>query len=530
MQLELHMVRGPVLAMRMNPAVAPAALGLAVALSLVAPWASGCTSTDLLPVSHTELLERQQLIAEVCTPAPVSEDVPHKVLFVVDTSLSNDWNDPTGNREGAIRDAINGEINHLNVSFGIITFSDEPRRQTYGFTRDPLILNGATQNVSKAQGGTNYSDTMWVVIDFITTDVNNLTASEAARTQYLVYWLSDGFPTVGVTDQSVIVAGADYLVTELADRVGGIELNTAYLGAIATTPPAEVAAATSLLIAMAAAGGGQFTDIPNGEDFDFNINVTPGVVELKLLLATMYNRHSRFGALEPQADSDADGLSDAEEAELGTNRINSDSDGDGYRDGVETRVPGLDPAVFNPGGCPDNPKDDDHDGLTNCEEFALGTSISSPDSDLDYLLDRFEVFGDSSPLIDDPTFDFDQDGIPDQEEVLLHLDPLLPNTSEDLAQWGYQYEIIPTTELEPGRPCYEIRATNLALSDTHATADHPAGANITDVVVAFGSESNTTARFFVVELRSRYLRDIDLYEPVDGRFEVGPDEFAVLEQ
>ena len=37
----------------------------------------------------------------------------------------------------------------------------------------------------------------------------------------------------------------------------------------------------------------------------------------------------------PVVDSDGDGLTDAEEAELGTDPNNPDSDGDGYEDGVE---------------------------------------------------------------------------------------------------------------------------------------------------------------------------------------------------
>jgi len=41
-------------------------------------------------------------------------------------------------------------------------------------------------------------------------------------------------------------------------------------------------------------------------------------------------------------DADADGLTDAEEAELGTDPTNADSDGDGYEDGYEAGY-GTDP-------------------------------------------------------------------------------------------------------------------------------------------------------------------------------------------
>ncbi len=45
---------------------------------------------------------------------------------------------------------------------------------------------------------------------------------------------------------------------------------------------------------------------------------------------------------ETSDDADADGLTDAEEAELGTDPTNADSDGDGYEDGYEADY-GTDP-------------------------------------------------------------------------------------------------------------------------------------------------------------------------------------------
>ena len=44
-------------------------------------------------------LERQQIVGEVCAPEPSEEFAPYKILFVIDTSLSNAWNDPEGRRE-----------------------------------------------------------------------------------------------------------------------------------------------------------------------------------------------------------------------------------------------------------------------------------------------------------------------------------------------------------------------------------------------------------------------------------------------
>jgi RHS repeat-associated protein len=59
----------------------------------------------------------------------------------------------------------------------------------------------------------------------------------------------------------------------------------------------------------------------------------------------------RMTPLEPSPDVDGDGLSDVEEALLGTNRLQADTDGDGLRDGSEVFVTFTDPLVPNlPGG------------------------------------------------------------------------------------------------------------------------------------------------------------------------------------
>jgi hypothetical protein len=68
--------------------------------------------------------------------------------------------------------------------------------------------------------------------------------------------------------------------------------------------------------------------------------------------------------LGTSADSDEDGLTDAEEAELGTDPNNADSDGDGLADGIEVGL-GSNPLL----------SDTDGDGYTDSEEQAEGTSL-----------------------------------------------------------------------------------------------------------------------------------------------------------
>ncbi len=74
-------------------------------------------------------------------------------------------------------------------------------------------------------------------------------------------------------------------------------------------------------------------------------------------------------------DTDGDGLTQWEEAYLGTHPNLVDSDGDGIPDGIEVRY-GLDPLTSN------NGKDTDSDGISDLEEIRAGTDPSTPDRSL----------------------------------------------------------------------------------------------------------------------------------------------------
>ncbi len=111
-------------------------------------------------------------------------------------------------------------------------------------------------------------------------------------------------------------------------------------------------------------------------------------------------------------DSDGDGLTDAQEASIGTdpqladtdnNGItddNEDSDSDGVSN-IQEIIDGTDPAVssFDPDG----------DGLTNTEEASLGTDPNLADSDFNGISDADE--------------DTDGDGVSNIQELIDGTDP-----------------------------------------------------------------------------------------------------------
>ena len=92
------------------------------------------------------------------------------------------------------------------------------------------------------------------------------------------------------------------------------------------------------------------------------------------------------------ADTDNDGLTNLQEFQLGTDPRNPDTDGDGVSDGEEVKR----------GTNPLNP-DTDGDGLSDAEEIRLGTNPLNPDTDGDGIPDGIEVKLGLNPLVPDAT-------------------------------------------------------------------------------------------------------------------------------
>jgi len=162
----------------------------------------------------------------------------------------------------------------------------------------------------------------------------------------------------------------------------------------------------------------------------------PGFSEIQLI--------SRPGGVGLDADNpadaaldfDFDGLTNLEEFELGTSIFLFDTDGDGLSDAAEAGL-GSNPLLADTDGdglvdgAEVNPTaDTDGDGLIN---------MLDPDSDGDGLPDGVEVAIGTDPLRVDSNFngipdgseDFDNDGLPNIEEVLENTDPSNPDTDGD---------------------------------------------------------------------------------------------------
>jgi len=96
--------------------------------------------------------------------------------------------------------------------------------------------------------------------------------------------------------------------------------------------------------------------------------------------------------------------------------VSADTDNDGMPDVWEIDH-GLNPDED------DSLDDADGDGLSNLDEFKLGTSPINADTDEDGQPDGWEFLNGLDPLIDDSGLDFDADGLTNLEEFLVGSDP-----------------------------------------------------------------------------------------------------------
>ena len=167
----------------------------------------------------------------------------------------------------------------------------------------------------------------------------------------------------------------------------------------------------------------------------------------------------RFGlCTDPlSSDTDDDGLNDGDELSVGTDPLNPDTDNDGLADGVEI-ASGASPFrsdtdndempdawevrySLNPNYRYDASSDADHDGLSNLQEFQIGTSPRNTDTDGDGRSDYVEHNYGTSPVLADT----DCDGLDDKDEYQRGMSGTNPDSDYDGLPdgWEVKYNLNP---------------------------------------------------------------------------------------
>jgi N-acetylneuraminic acid mutarotase len=159
-------------------------------------------------------------------------------------------------------------------------------------------------------------------------------------------------------------------------------------------------------------------------------------------------------------DTDGDWLKDGYEVgDVYTCPLKRDSDGDGMPDGWEVKFNGKRGVTLNPNAPGDAGDDHDEDGLSNLDEYIMGTSwcaargiseiactydVNGDEDDDDFILNyvdddddgidtKEELFYGSDPYVNDITTDLDGDGISNWDEYIANprLDYSEPDTDGD---------------------------------------------------------------------------------------------------
>jgi hypothetical protein len=443
---------------------------------------AACSDAGLEPVQLEEsevFDDKLELKGRVCTDPPANELFPVKIMFIVDTSYSEQVTDPTQQRVEAVLQVIDRYAGNPSVKFSVVAFDSVVTDVTNGFVSSPDV--GELRNrLDDSDRLTDYQGALGTAYAILTRDMIESSPAERARSKYVVIFFSDGNPdpqcTVGGMappeppvckipreewpDQFELppgnkpdgtpwtwedfmglypdmAAGADYnttgqLVASVEDilslqeiyNVNEIRFHTGFLFD-PNLPQAFVQAfqldrreGIDLMTRMAQAGNGTFTEFTSGAAINFlNINYasTKKVYEMTGFLVR--NGSSVATVSGPVPDSDGDGLPDELEDEL---RLCS------YEGGGVNCNPGS--------GRLADPSDTDGDGYTDFFEHRfrssgfdpkIGAVLTEPcderdDSDGDGLLDCEEVFIGS----DARGVDSDADRIPDGIEIRFGLNPL----------------------------------------------------------------------------------------------------------
>lgn len=195
------------------------------------------------------------------------------------------------------------------------------------------------------------------------------------------------------------------------------------------------------------------TNTPSGPAIQVPVGGTPMNADRERLAEQERERLAQM-----PKDTDGDGLSDDQEAQLGSNPAEGDTDGDGYNDAEEVNTLKTDPTKPDAGALekrlaeqaqrlstvsstrPEAPSqteptqpttpapstsspDADGDGLTAEQEINVGTDPNNADTDGDGLSDRQEV---ETYKTDPLRADSDNDTFNDGGEVQSEYNPLGP--------------------------------------------------------------------------------------------------------
>lgn len=537
---------------------------------------NACTDTPLYqPPSIDEgmLDNRIRLTGGFCAEGASSLESFLKIMLIIDRSNSMNVTDPNNQRISAARDLVMRYIEdpvtlelRPGVEIALISFFGDTvihtrdARGLAGFSDDgPQILFSITQ-VAQTSSNTGYDKALAQAFLLLNTDMARLSDRARSLSRYETIFLSDGMP---FPDNCRGEANSPSAAVTAVERIQALQtmykvphrFHTGFASApgmflagndidnCEDSDPYENlyndslgAETRALLRDMAAAGNGVFTQFVNGDSISFmsfEFADARRIYALSNFVVSNINAVPDIDRTLP--DSDGDGLTDDQEALIGTSPYLADTDGDGFNDALEwrSRLNGIDPLDPTDAICDElGWRDTDGDGLRDCEESFVGTLRRTIDTDADGLVDNLEVaFGtnaNSATPMQDLQADADADGGANADEIRWHTDP----NRDDVAHrsklaYGYRQWELPVTT---GQACYEFEVKNITLASTgsppaYQTADDvspPGGWNRIMLYFAQTPYDDPLGDpiYRVACVEARYVEERDLKIPAGGRFEI----------
>ncbi len=517
----------------------------------------GCTQASLYTLEPPIVIETPPPVDQsatvngsYCASSPESLVFPVKILLILDDSGSMATSDANFRRLTASQELINLLLPKEGIFFAVENFQNaQPMMLTNNpyFTRERGSLDAAlSQGVHGPVGATPYNGALSLAHTALQADINE-NPETSSRTRYVVLLLSDGAPTDELGPPYPGILSVAKLIKELengTNHAGEVTIHTAYLRDPNQASNSNSAqAGIDLLNEIARIGEGEFRNFENGEAIDFrNFDVSSLARDFRTYSPVMVtNLSARLTPDGYEADSDGDGLVDSLEKKIGTNPSKRDTDGDGCGDMIEYKYFRWDP--LKPGrtasprhcDCTDAEINGDKDGdyLNDCEERLLTLNDAKPDSDLsmsgdsapDNMIDYLEMIYNLGRLKSDAGDDYDNDGLTNLNELVLHLDPSWDEGEQNREDYKYLYDIRPKPD-SGNKDCYNFTVKNVTLISTLASDSHKANENVFLLYFAEGPQDNPYA-----ENAIRVLRIVVTYDAnaaTGPTSEINPDQFQLL--
>jgi hypothetical protein len=478
-----------------------------------------CAGEKLKPLEEIRANEIYPLVtlkSDFCTLDADAVKSRLKFIFIVDKSGSNQTfgselgTDPDGHRRyDALIRFMDQAPQDTTVSYSLINFSTAATQPSNGqgflakadfrqLIVDEKFDGGCPQVPDALQaagcpsdgGWTDYKKAFEKANEIITADIEaaKLNQTEIVASNYVIFFVTDGAPIIDeinglpVYQSTIDILGrVDGLKAlefgENRDYVENLQVHSLYY-----YNADRDLTAIDLLNQIAVHGEGEFYEVSAGQLIDFNRFSVP-IRRVKHSLRDVFAQNLNTvwwnGIL--LRDSDADGLPDLIELELGSNPAVADSDGNGVRDGVEYKLfskPCKDSHCSVAGaeaflscnslrqtGLPNGAiyGDLDRDTLNDCEEKILGSIRTNFDSNGDWIPDEL-AFANGVSFVQGQTerdLDPDSDNVSNYQEIKENTPTMFPN-SRVINLKKYTYNLTMTSN-SPTQSCFHLEVKDISV-------------------------------------------------------------------